>query len=115
MARRYDRRYDPARHTAPFVTVPNREPRTVSIRELKWNARLGVVSQLVYLLGKLPHLALVVVLVAVFAGGLLVVALAAALWPFLLAAAGVYLAGRSIARAHRRAAQRRADRDDLPF
>lgn len=115
MSRPYDRRYDPSRHVADFVTVPRRGPRVVSIKELRWNARLGVVTQLVYIVGRLPRLALVLALVGIYAGVLLVLALVAAFWPYLLALVLVLVAGRLAIAEHRRRVQRQADYDDIPF
>lgn len=88
MSRRV-RPYDPT-----FVTVPRRGPRVISIRELRWNARLGVVTQLVYLLGKLPrrqrHYAGIVALGALWA----LVAAIAAWWPYVAGIVAAWLLWR---------------------
>lgn len=86
MARRY--RYEGHR------VVPRTGPRVVSIRELKWNARLGVVSQLVYIVGRLPRPVRYAVALAVLGVVWLAVELAVALWPELVALAVLVLLWR---------------------
>jgi Flp pilus assembly protein TadB len=100
---------------APFVVTRKRGPRVVSVKELRWNARLGVVTQLVYLLGKLPRAVRLGAVVAVLAAVWLAVELVVAWWPVLLALLVLlvlYRLGRP------RLAwwlQYRRDRDSVPF
>lgn len=90
MSRRRVRPYN-----ASFVTVPRRrEPPVISIRELRWNARLGVVSQLAYLAGKLPRQLRLVLGVVALGALWMAVELAVAFWPLVVVLVAAWLLWR---------------------
>lgn len=99
----------------PVTRVRRRPVRVMSIRALRWNLRLGVVSQLVYIVGGMPRTLRLAVLVFAGALTLQVVVLVLAFWPWLAAAALALFAYRLTRPRLEQRRQRRRDRDDIPF
>jgi hypothetical protein len=109
----------------PVVQVPRRrkpEPPTVSIAELhaarhslRWTFRLVALRQLVELVSKVPRKNRRQVAILAGSALLLVAALVAAYWPYLLAAGVLYLAVRFGRRELRRRAELRRERAENPL
>lgn len=97
----------------PFVTVPARRarprPLEVSVRELRWTARLSIVTQLAYLIGRLPRTGRLAAVVFLGCAGYSVALLVYSFRWWLVAAAVAYLIYRLTGPRWRRWRQYRAD------
>jgi len=90
--RRRNRRYPD--HVPFVVKRGRRQPPVISIKELRWNARIGVVTQLVYLLGKLPRRQRRLAGIAALGAAWFAFELVVTYWPYLLAGLVVLVAVR---------------------